>query len=282
LGEKFGSPPDQWASLVALSFSLHLPVVGVSFHCGSGNHDPASYTQAIALAYQALALIGDMAVAAGRPPPWLLDMGGGYPGVDGCGGDEHRFTYRSQLLGNNDDDKLDVGVGALLSTAHKEEEHSTAAIAAVVTPLLAQRCADASQPPLHCVAEPGRYFVEASFALCSRIYMRRMDENDGRCHYYIPHGVQGVFKDALLCNEVFVPEALRIASAPDNNNKDATTTTTYPCTIHGPSGEDYDIVCPHVQLPQLQVGDWLLFDRMGAYTLSIASRHGRPSVRYVL
>jgi ornithine decarboxylase len=271
LGEKFGAPPDQWASLVTLAMSLHLPVVGVSFHCGSGNHDPASYTHAIALAQEALALITELAVAAALPPPWLLDIGGGFPGVDGCGGDEGRFRFRTP-----DNDKV---VSA--SAVEGEADHSTAAIAAVVTPLLAQRCADARLPPLHCVAEPGRYFVEASFALCSRIYMRRKDEEDDRVHYYIAQGVQGVFKDALLCNEVFVPQALRLASAPDSKD-DNETTTTYPCTIHGPSGEDYDIVCPDVRLPQLEIGDWLLFDRMGAYTMSIASRRDRPSVRYVL
>ena len=46
--------------------------------------------------------------------------------------------------------------------------------------------------------------------------------------------------------------------------------------------DEQDVVCAKCQLPELQVGDWLVFDRMGAYTLSIASRTGRPVMRYVL
>ena len=53
-------------------------------------------------------------------------------------------------------------------------------------------------------------------------------------------------------------------------------------TVHGPSGEDYDVICPDILLPELVPGDWLIFDRMGAYTLSIAARNGRPPVRYVM
>jgi hypothetical protein len=37
--------------------------------------------------------------------------------------------------------------------------------------------------------------------------------------------------------------------------------------VRGPSRDPNDIVCANCELPDLQVGYWLLFDRMGAYTL---------------
>ena len=62
------------------------------------------------------------------------------------------------------------------------------------------------------------------------------------------------------------------------SNSTAETTTTIISTVAGPSG---DVICK-LELPKrLQVGDWLLFDRMGAYTLSISARSGCPPIRYV-
>ena len=270
LGEKFGAPPDQWKNLVQLAVQLHLPVVGVSFHCGSGNDDPDSYVQAIALACEAMQCIEQVQT---HLKPWLLDIGGGYPGVDGWGGDDHRFTNKPRVTET-------LWNGEMVQTNATKLESSTAKIAEAVRPVLAQLVQE--HDDWHFVAEPGRYFVEAAFALCSRIYKKyTTDDHNGdkdgkRRHYYIAHGVQGVFKDTLLCGEVFVPEALRIESA------ERGVSTTFPSTVHGPSGEVYDIVCADMLLPDLEVGDWLVFDRMGAYTLSIAARSGQPPVRYVL
>ena len=267
LGEKFGAPPDQWINLMQLAVDLHLPVVGVSFHCGSGNHDPASYVQAIRLAKEALETIERVQAT---PKPWLLDIGGGYPGFDGCGGDDNRFTHREGRAG------MEPIVRS--SNGQSSKDDSTAQIAQAVTPFLNELFAH-KMKELHFVAEPGRYFVEAAFALCSRIYKVKAvhDENDQvHYHYFIAHGVQGVFKDILLCGESFTPQALPIVSA------EKLCTDVFASTVHGPSGHDYDVVCPTVTLPRLDVGDWLIFDRMGAYTFSIASRSGQPPVRYVV
>ena len=53
-GEKFGVPLADIPSLVRTAAELQLPVVGVSFHCGCGNHDPIAYTTAVWMAKEAL------------------------------------------------------------------------------------------------------------------------------------------------------------------------------------------------------------------------------------
>eukprot|EP00977_Amphora_coffeiformis_P008202 scaffold1834_cov175-Amphora_coffeaeformis.AAC.8 len=245
LGEKFGAPPDQWVSLIQLAVELDLPVVGVSFHCGSGNHDPASYVQAIRLAKEALDTIAKVQPLS-TPKPFLLDIGGGFPGFDGHGGDEQRFCHRDELDPEPANTSLELS-----AVGHGKEHESTAQIAKAVTPLLRELFRNDNQ--MKFVAEPGRYFVEAAFAFCSRIYKvsHEVKEVDGapHYHYYIAQGVQGVFKDTVLCGETFTPQALCMESTIWNDTPEV-----FASTVHGPSGEDYDLVCPNIDLPQLQNG----------------------------
>ena len=254
LGEKFGTPPDEVRALTESAKSLGLKVMGVSFHCGSGCHDPGAYVEALKLAREAMNIINEVM----DEPCTLLDMGGGYPGWDGCGGDEGRFSGES--------------VDSDTSNDISEAEEYTKDIAEAVVPVLDELFPESETPVI--LSEPGRYFVEAAFGLASRIIKVRRDENNVR-HYNIGHGVQGVFKDVLLCDETFPPIPLTMVTKSDNDSDQL-----LPSVVHGPGGDDYDIVCKDCQLPELQVGDCLVFDRMGAYTISIASRTGRPIIRY--
>ena len=44
-------------------------------------------------------------------------------------------------------------------------------------------------------------------------------------------------------------------------------------SVWGPTCDSIDVVCPVTQLPRtLEVGDWLAFDNMGAYTICAASQ----------
>lgn len=248
LGEKFGATLADTIPLVSLATDLSLPVVGVSFHCGSGNHNPQSYVTALEIAKQALDIIKTI-VPYEPASGWFVDIGGGFPGRDGVGGESGRFSCQHCI----DDDQMETA----------------AKIAEAVKPTLQRLFAEEH---VELIAEPGRYFVEAAFILCSRIYRVKIEAN-GHRHYYIAHGVQGVFKDRLLCNETFTPIPLFQAANVHVEQSES--------TIHGPSGDFFDTICPFVSLPVLQVGNWLMFDRMGAYTLSIAARSVRPPVLYV-
>lgn len=108
--------------------------------------------------------------------------------------------------------------------------------------------------------------------------------------YFVGEGVLGCFKDALLCNESFKPlilrsEAIEAAArlkgsevwpppappASAEGKQDEEEEVLHPSTILGPSGESFDCLVPDLRLPSVNVGDWLYFVRMGAYTASIAS-----------
>jgi ornithine decarboxylase len=73
LGIKFGAPLNDIPSLLAKARELHLDVIGVSFHVGSGCYDPLTYKDAVMRARTAF----DMGKEAGYEF-YLLDVGGGF------------------------------------------------------------------------------------------------------------------------------------------------------------------------------------------------------------
>lgn len=244
LGEKFGAKPSDVAALTESALDLELPLVGVSFHCGSGCHDPNAYGIAIRLAKGAIDTINrikemrrerDGIDSCIYQKCSLLDIGGGYPGLDGGGGDVARFCGIESAASS----QTNSGIPNV-----SDGEETAAKIAAVVSPLV-DSLFPRGKSEVSVISEPGRYFVESAFALCSRIYCGQTDAQ-GRRHYYIAQGVHGVFKDALLCGEDFSPVPLTWGS---RKNKDHCSVDTpddrdgplFCSTVHGPSGDDFDV-----------------------------------------
>ncbi|CAI9603775.1 unnamed protein product, partial [Staurois parvus] len=59
----------------------------------------------------------------------------------------------------------------------------------------------------------------------------------------------------------------------------------YSSSIWGPTCDGLDRIVEQCDLPELQVGDWILFENMGAYTVSASSTFNgfqRPTLYYVM
>jgi ornithine decarboxylase len=113
------------------------------------------------------------------------------------------------------------------------------------------------------IAEPGRYFVAESHTLAVNVFAKRCMENDGNKQflYYINDGVYQSFNCIFFdhCHPkplVFTP---------------GDRTETYRCTIFGPTCDSMDCIAKDIYLPELEVGEWLYFKNMGAYTVAAAS-----------
>jgi len=109
------------------------------------------------------------------------------------------------------------------------------------------------------VAEPGRFYVAKAFTLSTLVHSIReiKGEDNSKFMYYINDGVYGSFNCVIYDHAVVHPELLR-----DYNGTDK-----YECSIWGPTCDGLDQVCGSEMLPKLELGDWLLFRDMGAYTL---------------
>ena len=66
---------------------------------------------------------------------------------------------------------------------------------------------------------------------------------------------------------VLIEDAEKTASSSSATNE----TESFVCSIWGPTCDSMDCITKEGLLPKLDVGDWLYFDNMGAYTNAAAS-----------
>ncbi|KAF9231371.1 pyridoxal-dependent decarboxylase [Melanogaster broomeanus] len=234
-GVKFGAPLEVVPSLLTKARELHLDVIGVSFHVGSGCYDPTTYEDAIRRARRAF----DMGVQAGYQFS-LLDVGGGF------------------------------------------EDARLEAAASVLKCAIDQYFPDRSG--IRLIAEPGRYYVSRAFSLATNIIARRAPVNENSSEtaapcvsqsdepsvmYYINDGVYGAFNCILFDHQVVEPYVLSMDRSFHVSDSEPLSLS----SVWGPTCDSMDCVCKVVMLPSaLQVGDWLGFNNMGAYTMCAASQ----------
>ena len=112
--------------------------------------------------------------------------------------------------------------------------------------------------------------------------------------YYINDGVYGAFNNLLFDHATVRPRKLRHALSSKHSivevvngvGEDAFLTlevveeadeespqdeTLYPSTVFGPTCDSMDVLSRGVLLPKMNVGDWMYFQNMGAYTSAAAS-----------
>ncbi|KZS88107.1 ornithine decarboxylase [Sistotremastrum niveocremeum HHB9708] len=245
LGLKFGAPLANVPELLAKAKQLGLDVIGVSFHVGSGCKDPLAFEDAVFRARTAF----DMGVEAGYRFT-LLDVGGGF-----------------------EDDGFEV-------------------TASVLSGALVKCFGGLMKNGVRVIAEPGRFFVSKAFTLAANVIARRAggggsgqeaprapegetsknDEIEGdQTMYYINEGVYGAFNCILFDHQKVEPFPLTIGRelVGDDLRKDPVVR----CSVWGPTCDSIDCVRGDAMLPEkLEVGDWLGFRQMGAYTICAASQ----------
>ncbi|EFN89086.1 Ornithine decarboxylase [Harpegnathos saltator] len=125
---------------------------------------------------------------------------------------------------------------------------------------------DATQdldPAVRIISEPGRYYVSANFTLASYLHSKRIVSENGELKrmYYMNCGVYNSFLDELLGLQSRRP---RLLFEPINDEE-------FSSILWGPTADSYDLIVKDVPLPELYVGDWLVWKDMGAYTLSLSN-----------
>ncbi|TWW53959.1 Ornithine decarboxylase [Takifugu flavidus] len=120
------------------------------------------------------------------------------------------------------------------------------------------------------IAEPGRYYVESTFTLAANVIAKRVIMEDMRKEgevperlmmYYLSDGVYGSLN--FLLRDVQVSPYLHRAVESSEKR--------YRSVIWGPTCDYIDKIVDNYLVPELHVGDWLLFDNIGAYGISMST-----------
>jgi len=165
----------------------------------------------------------------------LLDIGGGFPGDNA----EGRIAF----------EELADAIRPVIDHLFPEEQVSV-------------------------IAEPGRFFCTscttvAMPVVAKRDYIsRKRNEETGETisvketQYYVTDGVYGNFNNIIYDHAT--PVCIPLVEPPLNavlNNS----------TFFGPTCDSIDVVAKCVPFPSLEIGDWVYFPNMGAYTVAAGS-----------
>uniref|UniRef100_A0A060TJU0 ornithine decarboxylase n=1 Tax=Blastobotrys adeninivorans TaxID=409370 RepID=A0A060TJU0_BLAAD len=160
---------------------------------------------------------------------------------------------------------LDVGGGF--------ESHSFEPTAKVLSGALDQYgfSSDAANGKVRIIAEPGRYYVSQAFSIATHVIGRRVVEGSSSAMLYVNDGVYGNLNCILFDHQNPVPRVLshqgRLLHGvhPANDGE-------YEMSVWGPTCDGLDCITKSCKLPvAVDIGDWMYFDDMGAYTLCAAS-----------
>jgi len=263
LGAKFGAHPSMVRPLLVRARELGLDVVGVSFHVGSGCTNPELFADALERARRAFDIGAELGYRFD-----LLDVGGGFQGE----------TFETM-----------AGVIQLALERYFPVDGAGAGV--------------------RVIAEPGRFYVTEAFELATNIIARRglavdgIDDADVAAEdkpitmYYINDGVYGAFNCTMFDHQVVRPVVLTLDGGdvilPASSTSDENAALRElalemsPCSIWGPTCDSIDCVVARTDMPtgRLEVGDWIRWPQMGAYTICAASQFNgfrRSLVHYTI
>lgn len=118
------------------------------------------------------------------------------------------------------------------------------------------------------IAEPGRYYVASAFTLVCNVFSKKNITSAAtneveHMMLYVNDGVYASFNCLLYDHQVVKPILLKKSGQNEKRIKS---------TIFGPTCDALDEIINSIELPMTtDVGDFIFFENMGAYTIPVAS-----------
>jgi len=119
---------------------------------------------------------------------------------------------------------------------------------------------------LDIIAEPGRFYVASAFSLITMVIAKRVGQENGskKVMYYLNDGVYGSFNCTIFDHIV-------VEATPYLTEEEQAARPVSKSTIWGPTCDSMDLILKDVPLTEMEVGEWIVFKEMGAYTIAAAS-----------
>ncbi len=222
---KFGAPPSEVGRIADAARVHRLPLIGMSFHVGSGCYSPDQYTKAIYSSYGFFPFLKRQGHA-----PTTIDIGGGFTGGTS-------FYNTAKVI---------------------------------------RACQNGLPLNLRMVAEPGRFFAETTHDLFTQVIGKKKSPTGNGWAYTIDESLYGQF--SCIPFDHAKPKWLRVKK-PGSPQRPLTVTT-----LLGRTCDSVDRIATAQKAEELEVGDWLYWPNMGAYTTVTATEFNgfpRPPVKEV-
>jgi len=264
--KKFGCKVDQVQELLVIAKTLKLDVVGFSFHVGSNCSSADTFYEAIRECYNAFGIAKSLDIHT-----YMIDIGGGFPGVDRQGISSFEEITK----------KITDAINDFFPNHEKDE--------------------------IQFIAEPGRYLAQKTHTLVLNVIGKKIiidktlqieksksinklntldttnttnilsntttdksveksvdkqvDKQDEKTIiYYLNDGVYGSFNCIFFDHEK--PTILPF------NERDG---KQFRSRIFGPTCDSIDLISEDVMLPELAIGEWVYVENFGAYTIAASS-----------
>jgi len=275
LGEKFGVPSDATKEIIEIIMRMNMKLVGVSFHVGSNCLNPDSFFKAIKRAREVFDESNELGLSLN-----LLDIGGGIPGIEY---NENKFEDYFNLINS-----------ALIKYF--------------------------SDLNVKVIAEPGRYYATSVMQLALNVIGRKtfwedetkidelnkeievtanknLHENhelkrNKKFMYYLSDGSYGCLnrrinddweiKNLDQMNIIMWDNIKKKYVIQDKENFKKK--KKFKSIIWGPSCDSTDFLAKNLEMPEIQIGDWIVFENFGDYSIVIRSEFNgipRPEVYYL-
>uniref|UniRef100_A0A1B0CJD9 ornithine decarboxylase n=1 Tax=Lutzomyia longipalpis TaxID=7200 RepID=A0A1B0CJD9_LUTLO len=130
------------------------------------------------------------------------------------------------------------------------------------------------------ISEPGTYFVESACTVATTIVAKNEIFDSERkkvehVKYYVNDGIHGSFNLVFFGYNSFYPRVLTRQLLIEEVKRPL-----IDCSIWGPTCNSLDKICANLSLPNLEVGDVLVFPNVGNYSLVFATNfNGFPKAR---
>lgn len=124
------------------------------------------------------------------------------------------------------------------------------------------------EPNLRIIAEPGRFFVGPAATLVTRVIGKAIREN--KHWYYLDDGLYGTLSGIVFDHAKFQFKAMKQGR-------------TKLSTLAGPTCDSFDIIARGEEMPELDIGDLIYVENIGAYsTASATTFNGMPLAKFVM
>ena len=122
-------------------------------------------------------------------------------------------------------------------------------------------------PGIRWVAEPGRFFATSAFDFFVQVIGKKPNLTNGGWRYTIDESLYGQFSCIPFDHKV--PQWIRIPTSYEK--KDHAARKRVKGTLYGRTCDSLDMIADSKDMEDLEVGDWLWFPNMGAYSSVTAS-----------